>query len=413
MVKNIMRRIFVGDFKMGVEEKRAVNEVLEGGRISEWKKTKEFEKLFADYVGTKYCIALSSGTSALIAGLMALINDERFPRVRKGSKVITSPLTYISDANSIVLAGLQPVFVDVDPINFLITPENIEKHLANVEDIENYSIILPVHLIGYPCDMEGINRIAKKYGLTVFEDAAQAHGTIYKGKKAGSLGLLSIFSFYIAHNIQAGEMGAITTDDRDLLKLILKIKTNGRMCDCPICTRSSGICPKINNYKGEDDFDPRFVHDLIGYNFKIMEFQAALGVSQLKNADLIFKKRQENVKFLNEQLDKYKDIFQLPVFSKNVSYLVYPIVIKNSAKISRKILRQELEKNGIETRPIFGSIPTQQPAYSYLKDDYKDKLPNADYIGKNGFYIGCHQYLDKEDLKYIIKTFERVIKKIC
>ena len=403
----LKKRIPVGDFQINKEEKAIINEVLDAGRISEWKKVKEFEKLFADYIGTKHCITVNSGTSALIIGLSALINDSRFPKIRKGSKVITTPLTYVATTNAIVLTGLEPVFVDINPDDFSILPQKIEEHLDNTNDPENYSIILPVHLMGYPCDVDEINRIAKKYDLVVFEDSAQAHGSLYKGQRTGSLSLLSAFSFYIAHNIQAGEMGAILTDDEKLMSLMRKLKANGRICDCPICTRPKGYCPYFPRHD-DDDFDPRFVHDTIGYNFKITEFQAALGISQVKKAGFIFEKRQYNVHFLNQHLEKYSDELQLPVFSKDISYLAYPIVVKKQSKFTRKYLREELEKNGIENRPLFGCIPTQQPAYNYLKGEYDGRIPNAEYAGKNAFYIGCHQYLNQDDLEYIVDIFDKI-----
>lgn len=279
--------IKVGEFKVGAEEKEAINEVLESGKISEGEKVREFEKMFAKYIGTKGAVAVSSGTSALIAGLEAV--KIKF-KVRPKGKVITTPLTYIATSNAIVLTGLEPIYVDIDKDTFCITPNNIRAHLEEVDDVAEYVMILPVHLMGYPCDMDKINKIAKDYGLLVFEDSAQAHGTIYNGKKTGSLSLLADFSFYIAHNIQAGELGAVTTSESEILKLVKKIKANGRLCDCPLCLRSQGKCPKLLSHKGEDDFDPRFTHELIGYNFKTMEFQAALALVQLKKADWIKEK---------------------------------------------------------------------------------------------------------------------------
>lgn len=405
------RRVCVGDFRLGKDEKEAILQVIEGGRISEWKKVKEFERLFAEYIGTRYCLAVSSGTSALIVGLLALLYDGRFPKAKKGAKVITSPVTYISTVNSIVLAGFEPVFVDIDKRTFKLDVNQIEDILKKGNP-DNYAGILPVHLMGYPNDMDEINAIADKYGLFVFEDSAQAHGTIYNGKKAGALGLLADFSFYIAHNIQAGEMGCITTNDEKLFKLMVQLKANGRLCDCPVCTRNKGICPgsKKYGYDEKDDYDPRFTHEYVAYNFKTMEFPAALGVSQVKKADWIFKKRQENVKYLNERLKKFEELFYLLLYDENVSYLAYPIIIKeNSRDITRKWLREKLEKEGIENRPLFGCIPTQQPAFSYLKEMYKDRLPVADYIGKNAFYIGCHQYLEEDDINYVISSFEKIL----
>jgi CDP-6-deoxy-D-xylo-4-hexulose-3-dehydrase len=404
-----MIKIPVGDFKIGEEEKKAIIDVLDSGKISEGKRVKEFEIEWAKFVGTKYAICLSSGTAALIAGLTAL-KYRKDLNIKPNSKVITTPLTYIATSNAISLSGFEPVYVDINKETFGITPEAIKELLEKADDPSEYSIILPVHLMGYPCDMKAINKIAKEYGLITFEDSAQAHGTTYEGKKTGSLSLLSDFSFYIAHNIQAGEMGAITTDDLEIIKLVRKIKSNGRMCDCSVCVRGEGKCPKLFSYKGEDDFDPRFTHDMIGYNFKVMEFQAALGLTQLKKADWIIEKRRENVKYLNKGLEKFSDILQLPKYDENISYLAYPIVIKKPEKISRKKLRQELEQKGIETRPLFGCIPTQQPAYYHLREKYNGKLPNAEYVGLNGFYIGCHQYLKKEDLDFIIKEFENILQ---
>ena len=404
-----MIKVRVGDFKIGEEEKQVINEVLDSGRISEGQKVREFEKEWAKFIGVNHAVAVSSGTSALIAGLTALKLHKNL-NIKPDTKIITTPLTYIATSNAIVLSGFEPVYIDIDKETFEITPENIKSHLEETDDPTEYSIILPVHLIGYPCDMDKINKIAKEYRLVTFEDSAQAHGTIYKGRKTGSLSLLSAFSFYVAHNIQAGELGAITTDDPEIRRLIKKIKAHGRMCDCPICYRAGGKCPKLSSHRGKDDFDPRFTHDIIGYNFKAMEFQAALGIIQLKKADWITEKRRENVKYLNEALEEFSDILQLPKYDENVSYLAYPIVIKDPKKISRKKLRYELEKRGVETRPLFGCIPTQQPAYKHLKGKYEGKLPNAEYVGLNAFYVGCHQYLKQEDLDFMIEVFKETIK---
>jgi perosamine synthetase len=398
-------RISVGEFRIKRAERNAIIKVLDSGRISEGETVRKFEQEWAKYIGTKFSVALNSGTSALIAGLTALKHIRKDP-IRENTKIITTPISYIATSNAIVLSGFEPIYVDVDKDAFCITPDNIRAHLEKVDNPEEYSLILPVHLMGFPCDMDEINKIAKEYGLCVFEDSAQAHGTLYKEKKVGSLSLLSDFSFYIAHNIQVGEMGIVTTNDYEIIRLIKKIKTNGRMCDCPICTRNTTGCPIMRT--NQNDFDPRFTHDIIGYNFKTMELQAALGLTQLKRIDWIIERRRENVKYLNEGLEKFSSVIQLPKYDENVSYMAYPIVIKNPKETARKKIRMELEKRGVETRPLFGCIPTQQPAYSYLKHKYKGLLPVAEFVGSNGFYIGCHQYLTMEDLDYVIKAFGAV-----
>jgi CDP-6-deoxy-D-xylo-4-hexulose-3-dehydrase len=218
------------------------------------------------------------------------------------------------------------------------------------------------------------------------------------------LGKAGTFSFYVAHNIQAGEMGAITTDDEDTAKIVRKIKAAGRICDCPICTRHQGVCPREG-----DEHDPRFTHDIIGFNFKTTEFEAALGITQLRRADEITKKRRENVKYLNDALKQHSDVLKLPVYSPDVSYLAYPIVVKKQSRISCRRLRKELEKLGVESRPLFGCIPTQQPAYGFLKKEYMKRLPVAEYLGENAFYVGCHQYLSQEQLEHMVKCFEEIL----
>lgn len=404
--QEILRRVHVGDFQLGEREKRAVIDVLNSGRLSEGEKVREFEREWANFVGSRYCVATSSGTAALITGLTALKYQKDLP---PGTEVITTPLTYIADSSAIKVVGFEPVFVDVDPVTFGITPKAIETYLQQTDAQERPAIILAVDLMGFPLDIEGIQRVADEYDLLFFEDAAQAHGSKYNGRVCGSEALLGCFSFYIAHNIQVGEMGALVTSDQEIARLARKIKAQGRACECLVCRRREGKCPALENYQGNDDFDPRFVHDLIGYNFKAMEFQAALALTQLKKVDEIIKVRQENVMFLNKHLERYSGILQLPPFSTQVSYLAYPLVIRDSEVITRRKLRQQLESQGVETRPLFGCIPTQQPAFVYLKEQYQGRLPHAEHIGRDGFYIGCHQYLTEQDLDYVVSAFERIL----
>ena len=294
----------------------------------------------------------------------------------------------------------------MDRETFSLLPSGVEKILAE-HNPQEFIAILPVHLMGFPCDMDEINTLARKYDLFSFEDAAQAHGSTYNGKVCGSLGDLADFSFYVAHNIQAGELGAINTDNKEIKNLVKKIKAHGRACVCDVCKRMEGQCPQLKAYTGEEDFEPRFTHDIFGFNLKTSEFNTALALNKLDEMDEINNVRRDNVRYLNEGLKKHSDILQLPKHSEEISYLGYPLVLK---KGGRKQVREGLEKKGIETRTLFGCIPTQQPSFSYLKEEYNGRLPNAEYVGGNGFYIGCHQFLNKEDLDHIIKSFDEVLK---
>jgi dTDP-4-amino-4,6-dideoxygalactose transaminase len=407
-----MKKIPVGDFFLGPDEKQAIMRVLDQGRLSEGAITHEFEQLFAKYIGTKYCVATSSGTAALICLLTGLIIDERYPRFRKGMKVITSPLTYVATTNAIILTGLVPVFADVDRNTFGILPEKVEEILSEGNPDE-FCAILPVHLIGYPCRMDELQRISDAYGLVLLEDAAQAHGSVFQGKRCGSIGLAGAFSFYIAHNIQAGEMGCVTTDDARIAGNIKKIKSNGRECDCAVCRRSVGECVRMP-FKNEPDrvidMDPRFRHEIIGYNFKVMEFQPALGITQLKKADAIFRSRLKNVEMLNRKLEKHSEILALPQYDEQVSYLAYPLAVKEKSGVRRSDLRANLERLGVETRPLFGCIPIHQPAYAEYRDLYMGKLLNAEHLGRHAFYIGCHQYLNEEDIGYIAEAMGKALE---
>lgn len=397
-------RVRVGDIQVSTEEKKAVMEVLDSNRITEGTKVAQFENLFSRYLDVKNTVLVNSGTSALITGLNALQYTR--PNIERGSSIITTPLTYNATINAAVLAGFKPKFVDVDIETFNIAPDAIKAHLERVDDLSEYSIILPVHLMGYPADMTEINSIAKKYDLTVFEDSAQAHGTTYKGKKCGSMSLASAFSFYVAHNIQVGEMGALSTNDDNIADFARRFKANGRMCICKVCTRSMGICPQ--NRSIEESLDPRFHHIYIGYNFKTTDLMAAIGIVQLEKADEIMKKRYVNVKYLNEGLEQLEDKIRLPTLSKDVSYLAYPLVIKNQ-NVSREKIMQQLEEKGVETRPLFSCIPLQQPAYSEYKTEYKEKLPNSECLGEKGFYLGCHQYLKESDLDFVIHALNSIL----
>lgn len=400
------KRIHVGEIVIGEDERKVLLDVIDSGRITEGKWVRHFQDGFSDYIGTKFCNVVNSGTSALILGLQALIIDDRFPKISPGKKVVTSPVTYVATSNAIILSGLEPVYVDIDKNTFSMLPEEVEKAITE-HGPENIGLILPVHLMGYPNNMDELMELADKYDLQIFEDCAQAHGSLYNGKRLGSFGLLSAFSFYVAHNIQAGEMGALLTSDPYLNNLSIKLKANGRTCICRRCTRAEGKC--IMKDKGEPSEDPRFAHDLIGYNFKTTEFCAALACVMLKKAETIRKKRYHNVSTLNSLLSAFTELLQLPIENKDFSYLAYPLILRHPFPFTREDFLYRLEKAGVENRPLFGCIPLHQKAYRKYHDYYRGKLPNAEYIGRNGFYIACHQFLSDEDISFITDSFTKIL----
>jgi CDP-6-deoxy-D-xylo-4-hexulose-3-dehydrase len=386
----VMRRIQIGDFVLGDEERGALHRVIASNRISEGPEVKAFERGFSKYIGMKRGVMTNSGTSALLTGLMAM----RYAGVLdEGDRVLTTPLTYAATSNAIVAAGLEPIYVDVDPDTFGMLPE-----LA-LEEAHRVSLILPVHLMGYPVDIEAMHAAC----LPIFEDSAQAHGSLIHGKTCGSLGMMSAYSFYIAHNIQLGEAGMLLCNDHDLADVATQVKANGRACTCHSCTRSKGLCPKSDLPLGA-----RFTHEYVGYNFKSNELMGAIGNVQLTRLRSIIEKRNENVKYLNEGLSSVDGEVKLPIYDEDVSYLGYPLIALGNH--SRSIICRFLERAGIETRPLFGCLPFHQPAYSHLREVYDGKLPNAKYLGEKGFYIGCHQFLTDDDLDYVIRTIKEILR---
>ena len=390
-------RVRVGDMTVTNEIRQAVLRVLEQGTFSEGKEVACFEREWARYVHTKCAVVLNSGTSALVSAILALLHAD--PSLASRRKVITTPLTYAADSNAIVLCGMEPVYVDIDPDTFGIRIDLVE-HLLREGGPESYGLILPVHLMGYPLDMASLCSLAAKHGVKIVEDAAQAHGAETGGRPVGSWGDVSIFSFYIAHNIQAGEMGAVNTDDLALASLLRQIKANGRACNCPKCVRHTGKCP-MKTREGDQDIDPRFDHVRIGYNFKTTEWSAAVARAQLTHASEILTRRRELFAAYSARLAAHSSWIRLPPRVDGSSPFAYPLVLRTGVPAGRKEVRNALEAAGIESRPLFGCIPTQQPAYSDYRAQYEGRLPVAEGVGHRGFYVGCHQSMTEDDVEYV------------
>ena len=249
---------------IGDEEIENVVEVLKSGMIAQGPKVAEFEQKFADWIGTKYAIAVNSGTAALHVALLSC-------GIGKGDEVITTPFTFIASGNAIVYTGAKPVFADIDLKTYTLNPDTIESLIT-----ENTKAILPVHLYGQSANMDRINEIAEKHGLIVIEDAAQAHGATCNGKNVGNMGDMACFSFYPTKNMTTSEGGIITTNDEDLAESAKIFRAHGASV--------------------------RYHHDAIGYNFRMTDISAAIGLAQLEKIDGFNDKRIENADYLNEGL---------------------------------------------------------------------------------------------------------------
>ncbi|MBU0492493.1 MAG: DegT/DnrJ/EryC1/StrS family aminotransferase [Chloroflexi bacterium] len=398
-----MGKIGVGTVSVGPEAKRLINEALDKNRISQGRLVRRFERLFAAYHGpTTHAVAVGTGTAADTLALAALYDRG----AQRGDEVVVPALTFIATVNAVVHAGFVPRFVDADPLTWQIDPAQVAAVITG-----RTRAILPVHLFGKPAPMDELVALAAQHDLAVVEDAAEAHGARYRGRIVGTLGLMGAFSFYSAHIITTGEGGAVITTDEDLAGILRSLRAHGRACKCEVCRLnvSSAYCPLRFQYG--DDVDTRFFFERLGYSEKMNELEAALGIEQMARLDDIVEARRANLFYLNEQLAEWAEFFQFLTEAphERLSPLVYPLVIRPDAPFTKRQITQYLEHHDIDTRPMFGSIPTQQPAYAFMGHRLGD-FPHAEAVGDRGFYVGVHQDLTRADLDTIVERISEFIR---
>jgi len=363
-------RIPVAEPYIGDEELKNVIEAVKSGWISsKGKFIEEFEREFAKYCGVKYSVATANGTVALHLALKAL-------GIGKGDEVIVPTLTFVATANAVTYCGAKPVFVDSHPKYWCINPEKIEEKIT-----PRTKAIIPVHLYGHPCDMDRIMEIARNYNLYVIEDAAEAHGAEYKGRKVGSFGDISCFSFYGNKIITTGEGGMCLTNNDELAERMRNLRDHAM------------------------SKNRRYWHETIGFNYRMTNLQAAIGVAQLKKLDEFIEKKRQIAKWYAEELKELeeKELVKLHPemeWAKCV-YWMYSILIKDKAKISRNEAMKRLEKIGIETRPFF--VPMHLlPMYNS-----GERLPIAEDLAKKGINLPSSVALDKSQVTLIIQEFKK------
>lgn len=390
-----------GTFVVTEESRALINNILDAGRVSNGKYVREFERLFAKLTGTKEAVAVSSGTDADALALAVLYDFG----AKRGDEIIVPALSFVATGNSVLQSGFTPVFVDVKRETLNIDPCLIERAIT-----KKTRAIMPVHLMGKPAEMDEINRIAKKHKLYVIEDAAEAHGAIYKGKNVGTLGDLAAYSLYLAHIITTIEGGIVTTDREDFAQILRSLRCHGRACKCGICVvnTDSGYCSKRFKYGR----DIRFVFERVGYSAKMNEIEAAVGVGSLKIYDQIIRKRRHNLAAMMErfrEFERYLTTFCEEKHEK-IGPHAFPIILHGDAPFTRDQLTGYLDKNGIDTRDLFASMPTQCQGFSFLGYK-KGSFPNAEYLGLNGLHVGVHQDLGDEHIDYLMLTVRKFLKK--
>jgi CDP-6-deoxy-D-xylo-4-hexulose-3-dehydrase len=372
---------------------------LTTGRYAE-----QFEKGLAEFLGMKYCLLTNSGSSANLLAVSALTSPNlNEKRLKPGDEVVTTACGFPTTLNPILQNNLIPVFLDVDLRTYNIKADRIEEAISD----KTKAIMIP-HTLGNPADLDTIMKIVKKYDLWFIEDNCDALGSRYRGKYTGTFGHISTCSFYPAHHITMGEGGAVCTDDPLLKKIIASFRDWGRDCWCdPGCDNT---CGKRFDWQLGDlpgGYDHKYIYSHIGYNLKITDIQAAIGVEQLKKLPGFIEKRKDNFNLLYQGLKKYENYFVLPepCPHSEPSWFGFPILVKENAPFSREDIIRYLEANKIATRMLFGGNLIKQPAYSDMKYRAPYALVNTDLVIDRLFWIGVYPGLTKEMIRYVLEKF--------
>ena len=348
---------------IGEEEINAVTEVMRSGMIACGAVVTEFEQAFADYIGMSYGVATNNGTTALHTALLAL-------GIGKGDKVITTPFTFIASSNSILFCEATPVFVDIDPDTYLLDADKLEAYLEQHYD-ESMKAIMPVHLFGLACDMPRIMDIAQKYKLKVIEDCAQSHGAQINGKKAGSFGDAACFSFYPTKNMTTSEGGMCLFKDQQVADLGRKYVNHGRV--------------------------DQYLHDVLGYNYRMTNIAAAIGLAQLKRLDGFNEQRRFNASLYHDLLANV-DGLKLPVVHQGYDHVYHQFTIRLTDK-SRDELQAHLKAHDIGSAVVYPFSMNEQPFYQDACQF--DDLSIAEGYAKQVLSIPVHPALSEQEVRQV------------
>lgn len=355
--------------------RRLIDHALETKWVTRGKYVQEFEEKFAALFGVKEAVAVSSGTDADALACAVLYDFG----ARRGDEIIIPALTFVATANAVFQAGFTPVFVDVERETLNINPQKIEEAIT-----PKTRAIMPVHLMGKPAPMDAIMAIAKKHRLRVIEDAAEAHGAEYRGRKIGSIGEMAAFSLYAAHIVTTIEGGITITD-------------NPAMAEALRSLRNHGIVGK-------------FEFRRIGFSAKMNEIEAAVGLGNIEIFEQILRKRRRNLLYLIEKFKKFDESFITITEEphEKIGPHAFSIIVRKNAGFTKDELVAYYDKAGIDSRNLFYSIPTQCPSYAFLGKKLGD-FPEAEYCSDNGTHIGIHQDIELKQLDYVAAVTEEFL----
>jgi CDP-4-dehydro-6-deoxyglucose reductase, E1 len=367
-----------------------------------------FEKKLAQFLGVKHVLTTNSGSSANLLAVAALTADELGERVvKKGDEVITVAASFPTTINPWITYGVVPVFVDVEIPYYNIDVTLLEKALS-----PKTKAIMIAHSLGNPFNLEAVSAFAKKHNLWLVEDCCDALGATYGGKHVGTFGDIATLSFYPAHHITMGEGGVVFTSNSKLKKIIESFRDWGRDCWC--ASGKDNTCGKRFDWQLGDlpcGYDHKYIYSRIGYNLKITDMQAALGLSQLEKLNSFIDKRRHNFERLKTGLQKFADkiILPEPTPNSNPSWFGFLITIKENAGITRNDFIAQLTKNNIGTRLLFAGDLRKQPYFKDISFREVGSFTNTEIILNNSFWIGVTPMINDEMIDFVLETFENCL----
>jgi CDP-6-deoxy-D-xylo-4-hexulose-3-dehydrase len=373
---------------------------LTSGRYSE-----QFEADFADFVDAEYAMLTNSGSSANLLALTALTSPllgEK--RLKKGDEVITVAAGFPTTVNPIIQNGLVPVFLDIELGTYNIKVEDLESAIG-----PKTKAIMLAHTLANPYNLDVIMDFVKKHDLYLVEDCCDALGSTYRGKHVGTFGHVATCSFYPAHHITLGEGGMVFTNDDVIARAVISIRDWGRDCYCK--GGENNTCGKRFNGKyGElpQGYDHKYVYSHIGYNLKVTDMQAAIGVAQMEKLPSFIKKRKENFQAWLEGFEAFEQYFILPYPTANSdpSWFAFPVSVRDDAPFTRTALTNYLATKGIETRNLFAGNITRQPAYLDIEKRVVGTLKNTDFAMNSTFFLGTFPGMKPEMIDYTLSVIQ-------
>lgn len=353
---------------IGQEEISAVNDVMKSGMLASGDRVAEFEKKFADFCGSNYAVAINNGTAALHAALLTA-------GIGPGDEVIVPAFSFVATASAVAMCGAKPVFADVDEKTFNISPQQVAERVT-----PKTKAVIGVHLFGQPCDIEALQEICVSHSLKFIEDAAQAHGALYKNARTGSFGHLACFSFYATKNMITGEGGMVTTSDKaynERLRLL------------------------INHGQSE-----KYLHTHLGYNYRMTDIGAAIGLVQLKKLEKFNLRRRKNAEYYNATLSVKGLVLPFVGPARNHVYHQYVVRLSEEFPMNRMTFMEYLKAKGIGSA-IHYPIPLHRQPLFGLEND-PDPCPVATGLSGSVLSLPVHPLLDQKELSYICDTINRV-----